>query len=61
MNEAKELVNWQRIGYELQLWETPTGYLLTWGDYVANSWAQGFEKLSEALELMAQIEKDANE
>lgn len=46
--------------YEITLEQTDNGYLMTWGDYVANSWAKGFLTLQEALTFWAIIECDAN-
>lgn len=60
MNEYNELMNAQLEGVEIELHQTPAGYLLRWGDYVANSWVMGFETLAEAFEMLAKIAKDTH-
>lgn len=58
MNEYSELINARLEGVEIQLHQTPAGYLLWWGDYVANSWCEGYETLAEAFAMLEKIAKD---
>jgi hypothetical protein len=65
LTEGKQTMQYLNIyhqhdQYEITLEQTENGYLLTWGDYVANSWAKGFLTLQEALTYWAIIECDAN-
>ena len=55
----KLIIDLERIGYFAKVWETPDGYLVTWGDYVANEWHEGHATLGGVLErLTALAEED---
>lgn len=51
----------QEEGFEYTLDKTANGYLITWGDYVINTEAKGFQDLSEALTFLALISADAHQ
>lgn len=56
--DSTPIIELQREGYEARLYESPDGFLLYWGDYVANSWLRAFETLEEALNYMAEIDRE---
>lgn len=45
-------------GVQIAIHETPDGFLLWWGDYVANEWREAFATLSEAFAMLALIMGD---
>jgi len=51
----------QEENFEFTLDGTTNGYLLTWGDYVANTEAKGFQDLSEAFTFLALISADGHQ
>lgn len=59
--EHKTILDEQFDGVWITLEATPSGYLLTWGDYVANDWVQGFRTLSEAFTVVALCLADAQD
>jgi hypothetical protein len=59
-NYPDPMIDLQREGYEVRVYETLDGYLLYWGDYVINSNVKAFENLNEVFAYMALIDYDAN-
>lgn len=53
------IIDLQREGYEIRIHETEDGFLVYWGDYVANTWVEATETLAEALALACLIDVDA--
>jgi hypothetical protein len=45
-------------GVEFEVYGTPVGYLLFWGDYVANTWVMAYESLAEVFAMLEKIAKD---
>jgi len=52
------IIDLQREGYEIRIHETEDGFLVYWGDYVANTWVEATETLAEALALGCLIDVD---
>lgn len=51
----------QAEGFWATIDQTPNGYLITWGDYVANDWAKGVRTLTEVFATLAIVAADAQE
>ena len=60
MNEQTPLIDARLNDYELRVWQTPDGYLVFVGDYVANHEHHAFETWLEVLDLLTRIEKLTN-
>jgi hypothetical protein len=49
------IIELERINYWARVWETPDGFLLSWGDYVANEWQEAHATLSDTLSALTGI------
>lgn len=61
MENYSRLIEWEVQNFTATLEETPSGYLLAWGDYVTNWEVRGYATLTEALTMLALITADAQE
>lgn len=61
MDGYQKLLDIEVQNFTATLEETPNGYLLTWGDYVANYQVRGYATLTESLTMLALITADAQE
>lgn len=61
MDGYQKLIDIEVQNFSATLEETPNGYLLTWGDYVANHEVRGYATLTEALTMLALVSADAQE
>lgn len=57
-NYPEPIIELQREGYEIRVYENLDGFMLFWGDHLFNSWVKAFETLSELFAYCALIDVD---
>lgn len=53
------MIDLQLENVEIRVHETPDGFLVFWGDYIANTWLKSFETLPEVFTWLALVTADA--